>query len=108
MIDWITPLRPCNHWLFHKAPEGKTVASGIDPCQLGQREGSILDAGLVPVEVAAAALGIEPKRLIGFILRNSLADPIGGWLDGMAVYGWSCKTLAEQLAAAATSGEVGK
>lgn len=68
---------------------------------------ALLDRGLVPVSEAAAALGIEPKRLVGFILRNGLDDPIGGWSDhGMAVYGWSCKALAERLARASTSGEV--
>ena len=65
----------------------------------------LLDAGLVPVDEAAAALGMEPKRLIGFVLRNGLRDPIGGWLDGgMAVYGWSCRELAR----ASTSSEVVK
>lgn len=58
----------------------------------------MLDTDLIPLADAAAALGISEKRLVGFILRNSLADPLGGWLDGgMAVYGWSCKTLAERL-----------
>lgn len=57
---------------------------------------TLLDAGLVPLEDAAAALGIEPKRLRGFIFRNDLRDPIGGWKDGgMAVYGWSCRELAQ-------------
>jgi hypothetical protein len=45
----------------------------------------------------AEILGIEPKRLLGFMFRNSLADPIG---DGREVYGWSCKTLALRLAEA--------
>ena len=62
---------------------------------------SILDLGLVPIETAAAALGIEPKRLLGFIARNGLGDPIG---DAGEVYGWSCRALAERLAASAASG----
>ena len=58
-----------------------------------------LEAGLVPAEEAAQALGIEVKRLTGFVLRNRLEDPIGGWSDhGMAVYGWSCRQLAARLA----------
>jgi len=52
------------------------------------------NAGLVPIEAAAREFGIEPKRLRGFIARNSLADPIG---DASQVYGWSCRALAERL-----------
>ena len=56
----------------------------------------LLEDGLVPVEDAAAALGMTEKRLVGFIERNGLRDPIGGWKDGgMAVYGWSCRELAQ-------------
>lgn len=58
---------------------------------------TLLDAGLVPVEDAAAALGIEPKRLRGFMWRNGIADPIG---DQDRVYGWSCRALAAKLATA--------
>jgi hypothetical protein len=32
---------------------------------------------LVSIEDAAAELGIEPKRLRGFVMRNELGDPIG-------------------------------
>ncbi len=46
--------------------------------------------GLVPVDRMAEILGIEPKRLLGFMARNQVGDPIG---DGQAVYGWSCATL---------------
>ena len=45
----------------------------------------------------AAALGIEPKRLRGFMWRNGIADPIG---DQDRVYGWSCRALAAKLATA--------
>jgi hypothetical protein len=62
---------------------------------LGQIEGKPLtDFGLIPVETAAASLGIEPKRLRGFMFRNRVGDPIG---DGQEVYGWSCATLAGRL-----------
>jgi hypothetical protein len=44
-------------------------------------------------------LGIEPKRLRGFMFRNGIADPIG---DGAHVYGWSCKTLMHRLASHAS------
>ena len=54
----------------------------------------LLDAGLVPIEDAAEALGVEPKRLLGFMARNGITDPIG---DESLVYGWSCKGLAERL-----------
>ena len=50
--------------------------------------------GLVPVDRMAEILGIEPKRLRGFMFRNKVGDPIG---DAEQVYGWSCKTLAERL-----------
>ena len=59
---------------------------------------SIIPKGVyIPAEyydTLAAALGIEPKRLLGFMARNGIADPIG---DGELVYGWSCKGLAERL-----------
>lgn len=57
---------------------------------------TLLDSGLVPLEDAAQALGIEPKRLRGFMWRNGIADPIG---DQDRVYGWSCRALAAKLAA---------
>lgn len=43
-------------------------------------------AGLTSVLDAAGWLGIEPKRLRGYILRNDLDDPIG---DADRVYPWS-------------------
>lgn len=55
----------------------------------------LLKSDLVPVEDAAAALGIEPKRLRGFMARNGLADPIG---DYSLVYGYTCRDLAKRLA----------
>lgn len=54
----------------------------------------LLDSGLVSIDEAAACLGIEPKRLRGFIFRNGIPDPIG---DAREVYGWSCKELARRL-----------
>lgn len=65
---------------------------------------SVLDADLVPVEDAAAALGIEPKRLRGFMWRNGIGDPIG---DQDRVYGWSCRALAAKLAASSRENERG-
>jgi hypothetical protein len=41
-------------------------------------------------------LGLEPKRFLGYCMRNGLGDPIS---DGQMVYGWSCAQLAERLAA---------
>jgi hypothetical protein len=49
---------------------------------------------LIPVDTAAAELGIEAKRLRGFIFRNQIGDPIG---DAEYVYRWSLKTLRERL-----------
>jgi len=55
----------------------------------------VFSKGLIPIAEAAQILGIPEKRLIGFIFRNGVADPIG---DHASVYGWSLKTLAERLA----------
>ena len=45
---------------------------------------------LIPYERAAALIGIEPKRLLGRMLRNKLGDPIGGQTpEGIKVYTWS-------------------
>ena len=58
----------------------------------------LLESSLVPMEDAAEALGIEPKRLLGLMARNGITDPIGGDTpEGIMVYGWSCKGLAERL-----------
>ena len=66
------------------------------------------DLSLIPYEDAAATLGIEPKRLLGLMLRESVADPIGGQAeDGrIYVYGWSLATLRERLRAADHASEV--
>lgn len=48
---------------------------------------------LIPYERAAALIGIEPKRLLGRMLRNKLGDPIGGQTpEGIMVYAWSLPT----------------
>ena len=60
----------------------------------------LTDSGLVPIEEAAAALGIDVKRLRGYVWRNSLRDPIG---DANQVYGWSCKALADTSSAVVNS-----
>lgn len=52
----------------------------------------LTDQDLIPVSEAAASLGISEKRLRGFILRNSLRDPIG---DMQHVYAWSLKGIAD-------------
>ena len=55
----------------------------------------LLRRELVPYEDAAQALGMEPKRLLGLMLRQRVDDPIGGQAeDGrIYVYGWSLKGL---------------
>jgi len=54
---------------------------------------------LIPYERAAALIGIEPKRLLGWLLRNRVGDPIGGDTpDGVMVYEWSMKELKQRLA----------
>lgn len=35
------------------------------------------DHGMIPVEQAAASLGITPARLRGFIMRDKVTDPVG-------------------------------
>jgi hypothetical protein len=54
-----------------------------------------LDTSLITHEAAAAELGIDLKRLRGFLMRNYVGDPIG---DERYVYRWSLKTLRERLA----------
>jgi hypothetical protein len=57
--------------------------------------GTLDTLDLVPLDYAAAELGIDVKRLLGFMFLNRLQDPIG---DATQVYGWSCKTLMRRLA----------
>lgn len=55
---------------------------------------------LIPYERAAALIGIEPKRLLGYLMRNALQDPIGGSTpDGIMVYDWSLADLRKRLTA---------
>lgn len=72
----------------------------------GHSLADLLASELVPYKDAAATLGIEPKRLLGLMMRQRVDDPIGGQAeDGrIYVYGWSCKSLAER--AAVTDSEV--
>ena len=58
----------------------------------------LLDRSLVPIYEAAAALGISEKRLLGHCLSPLPWAPIS---DGVSVYGWSCRALAERMAASA-------
>jgi hypothetical protein len=53
---------------------------------------------LLDIETAAAELGIQPKRLRGFIFRNRVGDPIG---DMQYVYRWSLEPLRKRLRASA-------
>lgn len=54
---------------------------------------------LIPYERAAALIGVEPKRLLGYMIRNKVGDPIGGDTpEGIMVYEWSMKELKQRLA----------
>jgi hypothetical protein len=46
------------------------------------------------INVAAAQLGISPKRLLGHCMRNGIGDPIS---DGRWVYPSSLETLRHRL-----------
>ena len=63
--------------------------------------GTLLDTGLVSIEEAARNLGMDVKRLRGYVHRDSVhhGDPIGS-LETDQVYGWSLR----HLAASSTSG----
>ncbi len=50
---------------------------------------------LIPVAEGAAILDIEVKRLLGYMLRNGLGDPIG---DGVHVYAGSLEWTRHRLA----------
>lgn len=55
---------------------------------------------LIPYERAAALIGIEPKRLLGRMVRNKLGDPIGGQTpEGIMVYAWSLPRPADDSTA---------
>ena len=59
----------------------------------------LLASDLVPYRDAAAVLGIEPKRLLGFMADKRPWMPIGGATpDGIMVDGKSCRDLARMLA----------
>lgn len=57
-------------------------------------------ADLITHEEAAAELGIEVKRLRGFMWRNGIGDPIG---DATHVYRGSLETLRQRLAERGTA-----
>ena len=62
--------------------------------------------GLIAYEKAAALIGIEPKRLLGYLMRNSLRDPIGGSTpDGIMVYDWSLDELRKRLSDDSSAGQ---
>jgi hypothetical protein len=56
------------------------------------------DAGLVKVADAARLLGIEEKRLRGFIARDNLEDPIGDM--HYVLWDWRCWRLSASPSAA--------
>ena len=59
---------------------------------------------LIPYEAAAALIGVEPKRLLGYMMRNKLQDPIGGDTpDGIMVYEWSLEETRKRLTADSTA-----
>jgi len=52
--------------------------------------------GLIPIPDAAARLGIDVKRLRGYVHRNGIGDPVGS-LETDEVYGWSLVALEKRL-----------
>jgi hypothetical protein len=61
---------------------------------------------LIPLDDAAARLGIEPKRLRGYLIRNGIGDPIGGATpDGIMVYAWSLESTRKRLADTSNAGQ---
>ena len=53
---------------------------------------------LIPYERAAALIGVEPKRLLGYMIRNKVGDPIGGDTpEGIMVFEWTMKELKQRL-----------
>jgi hypothetical protein len=55
----------------------------------------------ISLEEAAQRLNIEPKRLLGFCMRNKVGDPIS---DGRWVYPSSLETLKRRVATSHSSG----
>lgn len=58
---------------------------------------ALLDKGLVSIPEAAAILGLDVKRLRGYVHRNGIPDPIGD-LATDQVYGWSLRETARRAA----------
>ena len=67
----------------------------VDSAKDDHRPNLDTDADVITVEAAAQMLGIEAKRLLGFIARNGLNDPIG---NERYVYKWSLERLRKRLA----------
>ena len=62
-------------------------------------EGESVNDDLIPYKRAAALIGVSPKRLLGWLIRNRVGDPIGGDThEGIMVYEWSMKELKQRLA----------
>ena len=72
-----------------ESPDGKSQIA--QTAQLTTEELSMdNDPDLIHYERAASLIGIEPKRLLGRMIRNKLGDPIGGQTpEGIMVYTWS-------------------
>lgn len=53
---------------------------------------------IAQIPVRGVDTGIPMSRLIGFVLRNGLADPIGGFIDGqLFIYNdWRLRALQER------------
>lgn len=62
----------------------------------------LIESGLVSIPEAAAALGVDVKRLRGYVHRNGIPDPIGD-LATDQVYGWSCRELARRATSMTTA-----
>ena len=58
------------------------------------------DVGMIPVEQAAAQLGITVPRLLGFIARNGVTDPVG---DHEWVYEDTLASLKKRLSVSAAA-----
>ena len=67
----------------------------IDSTKLVGSQNLDTDWELLSIDEAAAELGIEAKRLRGYMFRNRIGDPIG---DSQHVYRFSLETLRKRIA----------
>ncbi len=83
----------------HLTPDdgGKSVEISAESRRVLDRPAAYPDEEeTISLEEAAARLGIEPKRLLGFAMQNKVGDPIG---DGRWFYPSSLAGLAARLGA---------